>query len=74
MSPPLINTDTDRRKYGSDGKELKKWSGDDVDGKRKEKEEASELFKSYWRRCTSHEEYLELTKQWKADKKEYEKS
>jgi len=33
------------RKYGPNGKVLDKWTGDDVDGKRKEKEEASEIFK-----------------------------
>lgn len=64
----------DPRKYGTDGEVLKKWSGDDADGKRKEKEEASELFKSYWRRCTSDEKYVELKEQWKEEKKEFQKS
>lgn len=45
-----------------------------MDGKRKEKLEASELFKGYWRRCTSDDQYVELKEQWKEEKKEYEKS
>lgn len=64
----------DCRKYGSDGKELEKWSGKDADGKRKEKQEASDLFKSYWRRCTADEEYLALKDEWQKQKKEYKKS
>lgn len=59
------------RKYGADGKQLEKWSGDDAEGKRKEKEEASELFKGYWRRCTADAKYLELKKQWQKEKKQY---
>jgi len=59
------------RKYGANGKQLEKWSGDDPDGKRKEKEEASELFKGYWRRCTAEEKYLELKKQWQKEKKQH---
>jgi len=60
------------RKYGADGKQLEKWAGDDdADGKRKEKEEASELFKGYWRRCTADAKYLELKKQWQKEKKQY---
>ena len=61
------------RKYGTDGKTLEKWTGDDVGGKRREKEEASEIFKRFWRRCTSHEKYLELKEEWMKAKKEYEK-
>lgn len=61
------------RKYGSDGKELKKWSGEDADGKRREKQEASDLFKSYWRRCTADEEYVALKEEWQKQKKEYKK-
>ena len=52
------------KKYGSDGEVLAKWTGEDADGKRKEKEEASEIFKAYWRRCTSDEEYLRLKQKW----------
>ena len=52
---------------------MEKWSGDDLDGKRREKEEASELFKSFWRRCTSHEKYLELKGEWQKTKKDYVK-
>lgn len=65
---------TSRRKYGADGEQLKKWDDEDVDGKRKEKEEASELFKGYWRRCTSHEKYLSLKSEWQKEKKEYQRS
>lgn len=62
------------RKYGADGKQLDKWKDKDVDGKRKEKEEASELFKGYWRRCIEDEEYVALKKQWQKEKKDFNKS
>ncbi len=62
------------RKYGADGKQLQKWSEDDVDGKRKEKEEASEIFKGYWRRCLVSEKYVRLKEDWSKAKKEYLKS
>ncbi|KAK5103539.1 hypothetical protein LTS08_002955 [Lithohypha guttulata] len=63
------------KKYGRDGKQLAKWTEEeDVDGKRREKEEASELFKGYWRRCTSCERYVELKKRWQDEKKEFVKS
>jgi len=57
------------RKYDSDGKVLDKWSGDDAGGKRKEKEEASELFKGFWRRCIADENYQALKKEWQKEKK-----
>jgi hypothetical protein len=59
------------RKYGKDGKVLDKWADDEVDGKRKEKEEASEIFKGYWRRCTALQEYADLKAEWTEEKKEY---
>jgi len=59
------------RKYGEDGKQLAKWTGDDADGKRREKEEASEIFKRYWKRCTAHEEYLRLKQEWMESKARY---
>lgn len=62
------------RKYGADGKQLDKWTEDDIDGKRKEKEEASELFKDYWRRCIADEKYQELKKSWQKEKQEFKKS
>ena len=62
------------RKYGNDGKVLKKWSGDDVDGKRKEKEQASEIFKEYWKRCTSNQDYVGLKDEWTKAKKDYKKT
>ncbi|KAG9796029.1 hypothetical protein KCU88_g40, partial [Aureobasidium melanogenum] len=43
------------RKYDDDGKQLPNWTEEDLDGKRREKEQASEIFKEYWRRCTSSE-------------------
>lgn len=43
-----------------------------MDGKRQEKEEASEIFKRYWRRCTSNETYLRLKQDW-IKAKEYQK-
>ncbi|WPG97880.1 Hypothetical protein R9X50_00066200 [Acrodontium crateriforme] len=62
------------RKYGNDGNVLAKWTDDDVDGKRKEKEEASEIFKEYWRRCQNHEKYLELKEEWKEGKKKHDRA
>ena len=59
------------RKYGNDGKILAKWDGEDVGGKRKEKEETSELFKGYWRRCIEDERYGELKTEWIKEKKEW---
>lgn len=61
------------RKYDKEGKELEKDLGNDPDGKRREKEQASEIFKGYWRRCTSHERYLELKQEWTQSKAEYSK-
>lgn len=63
------------RKYGKDGEKLDKWSeDDDVDGKRREKLEASELFKGFWRRCIADEQYLSLKQEWTDAKKEYLKT
>jgi len=62
------------RKYDKDGDRLEKWTGEDVDGKRREKEEASEIFKGYWRSCSSSERYVELKKEWSEAKKAYIKS
>lgn len=59
------------RKYAAGGKELAKWVDEDVDGKRKEKEEASEIFKGFWRRCLVSDEYVQLKKEWTQAKKEY---
>ncbi|KAL6248155.1 hypothetical protein RBB50_004410 [Rhinocladiella similis] len=59
------------RKYDKNGEQLDKWTGDDVGGKRKEKEEASEIFKGYWRRCIECEKYARLKKDWAQAKKEY---
>jgi Domain of unknown function (DUF4385) len=60
------------RKYGPDSNAVEKWTGDDVDGKRQEKEEASSIFKRYWRRCTSDETYLHLKQNW-IKAKEYQR-
>lgn len=59
------------RKYGQDGEQLDEWTEEDGHGKRKEKEEASEIFKAYWRRCTRSERYLQLKQEWSRAKKEY---
>jgi hypothetical protein len=59
------------RKYGADGKQLDKWTDEDVDGKRKEKEEASEIFKEYWRRCIAMEAFVQLKEDWSKAKNEY---
>ncbi len=61
------------RKYGQDGEQLDKWTGDDLDGKRREKEEASEIFKGYWRRCLESEKYVQLKKEWSRAKKNHVK-
>lgn len=62
------------RKYGRDGEELGKWVDDDVEGKRREKEEASEVFKGYWRRCIDCKAYVDLKAEWAKAKKEYSKA
>ncbi|KAK5044608.1 hypothetical protein LTR84_010622 [Exophiala bonariae] len=63
------------RKYGKDGVELEKWSDKEVDdvedAKRREKEEASNVFKTYWRRCTASEGYLKLKREWTLEKKDW---
>jgi hypothetical protein len=61
------------QKYDKNGTQLVKWLGDDAHGKRREKEEASEIFKGYWKRCTSHEEYLRLKQEWTKSKTKYSK-
>ncbi|KPI38473.1 uncharacterized protein AB675_4195 [Cyphellophora attinorum] len=64
------------RKYDAKtGEVLEKWSGEGVGGeegrKRREKEEASELFKGYWRRCIEDEGYLALKARWQREKQEW---
>lgn len=66
------------RKYDREtGEVLVKWTGEGVDGeegrKRREKEEASELFKGYWRACIEDEAYKKLKMDWTREKKEWEK-
>lgn len=56
------------RKYGTDGSLLEKWTEEGDGGKRREKIEASEIFKSYWRRCTTNEHYQNLKREWTAEK------
>lgn len=64
------------RKYAKDtGDKLEKWAGgteEDV-RKRREKEEASEIFKVMWRRCIEDDRYKSLKEHWIADKKDFEK-
>ena len=62
------------RKFGPDGEPLAKWTGEDGGGKRREKEQASEVFKVYWRRCTSHTRYLGLKGDWMKAKREHMKT
>lgn len=65
------------RKYGKeDGRVLEKWTGGDETetAKRREKEEASEVFKACWRRCIEDEAYQELKGRWQKEKKEWEKT
>lgn len=57
------------RKYGEDGNVLAKWEGKDEDGKRREKEEASQAFRRYWEMCRHHEGYAKLKQGWLEEKK-----
>lgn len=59
----------DREKKGDE--QLAKWTGGDEAEveRRREKEEASEIFKGVWRRCIEDEEYQALKKEW-VDEKE----
>lgn len=60
------------RKYDrGTGEKLAKWQGgDEVEvAKRREKEEASEIFKAVWRRCIEDEEYQALKRAWSEEKK-----
>ena len=66
------------RKYAKDGSgKNERWLGEGKDGeegrKRREKEEASELFKRFWRRCLEDEGYQALKEEWISEKKEWEK-
>lgn len=65
------------RKYAKEtGEKLDKWSGGSEEDvrKRKEKEDASEVFKVVWRRCIDDEEYKILKQEWVGAKKEYVKA
>lgn len=65
------------RKYvkGS-GEKLEKWAGGSEEDvrKRKEKEDASEVFKVVWRRCIEDEEYKDLKQEWVQAKREFRKA
>lgn len=66
------------RKYDKEtGEKLEKWTGEGVGGeegrKRREKGEASEVFKGVWRRCIEEEGYLALKGRWVVEKREWEK-
>lgn len=65
------------RKYAKDtGDKLEKWAGGSEEDirKRKEKEEASEIFKVAWRRCIEDERFKSLKKDWITEKKDFERS
>ncbi|KAG6364928.1 hypothetical protein INS49_006532 [Diaporthe citri] len=65
------------RKYAKDtGDKLEKWAGGSEEDtrKRKEKEEASEIFKVMWRRCIEDERFKSLKKDWITEKKDFERS
>ncbi|KAJ4416098.1 hypothetical protein N0V82_006942 [Gnomoniopsis sp. IMI 355080] len=65
------------RKYSKEtGTKLEKWSGGSEEDvrKRKEKEDASELFKVVWRRCIEDEDYKSLKQEWVEAKKEFVKA
>jgi hypothetical protein len=64
------------RKYAKDtGDKLDKWTGGSEEDvrRRREKEEASEIFKLVWRRCIQNEGYRKLKQEWATEKKEIEK-
>lgn len=65
------------RKYAKDtGDKLEKWAGGSEEDvrKRREKEEASEIFKAVWKRCIEDERFKSLKKDWIREKKDFEKS
>lgn len=65
------------RKYAKDtGDKLENWAGGSEEDvrKRREKEEASEIFKVVWRRCIEDERFKSLKKDWITEKKEFERS
>lgn len=65
------------RKYSKEtGEKLEKWAGGSEEDtrKRREKEEASEVFKAAWRRCIEDERYKLLKRDWITEKKDFEKS
>ncbi|POS74436.1 hypothetical protein DHEL01_v207176 [Diaporthe helianthi] len=65
------------RKYAKGtGDELQEWTGGSEEDvrKRREKEEASEIFKLLWRRCIEDEGYKGLRQDWIREKKDFEKS
>lgn len=65
------------RKYAKDtGERLERWSGGtSEDGrKRREKEEASEVFKEVWRRCIDDSAYKALKKDWIEERKQFVKA
>lgn len=65
------------RKYAKDtGDKLEKWAGGSEEDirKRKEKEEASEIFKVAWRRCIEDERFKSLKKDWITEKKDFGRS
>lgn len=65
------------RKYAKGtGDKLQKWTGgsEEEARKRREKEEASEIFKLVWRRCIDDEKYNSVKQDWIREKKDFEKS
>ena len=62
------------KKYDKDRKVLKKWTGDDANGQREQKEGASRIFKGYWQRCTHNVSYIELKSAWLAEKQALQRS
>lgn len=50
------------------------WLDGDPDGKRKEKEDAAEVFKGYYQRAMKDARYIELREQWRKEKREFEKA
>lgn len=64
------------RKYAKDtGDKLQKWTGGSEEDvrERREKEEASEIFKLVWRRCIDDKRYKSLKQDWIQEKRQFTK-
>lgn len=53
---------------------LPKWEGGKGEEERKEKEQASDVFKEVWQRCRVDETYDRLREEWRKGKADWEKT